>query len=80
MNRQDDLEAKYKTPISEDCYINGKLLDGTNGKILHDIAASKSFMSTTFLNWGSLHSLSKFVSKTKNIVVGNGQYIGVLLP
>ena len=36
-------------------------------------------MSKTFhLNSPSLHSSSKFVSKTKNILAGNGQYIDVL--
>ena len=31
-----------------------------------------------YLNGPPLHSLPKFVSKTNNILVGNGQYIGVL--
>ena len=36
-------------------------------------------MSKTFyLNYPSLHSLPNFVSKTKVILVGNGQYVGVL--
>ena len=36
-------------------------------------------MSKTFyLNCPSLHSLLKFVSRTKNILVGNGHYIVVL--
>ena len=35
-------------------------------------------MCKTFcLNCPSLHSLPTFVSKTKNILGGNGQYIGV---
>ena len=38
-----------------------------------------SLMSKTFyLNCPSLHSLPQFVSKTKNILVGNVQYAGVL--
>ena len=36
-------------------------------------------MSKTFCwNSPSLHSLPKFVLKTKNILVGNDQYAGVL--
>ena len=47
--------------------------------ILLDMGVSKSFMSKTFhLNCPSLHSLPKFVFRTKNIFVGNGQYVGVL--
>ena len=66
-------------PITEDCYIQGKLLDDTDCKILLDAGASKPFISKTFyLNCPSLHSLPKFVLRTKNILVGNGQYVGVL--
>ena len=39
-----------------------------------------NFMSKRFyLNCPSLYSVPKFVSKTKNILVGNGQDKGVLL-
>ena len=55
------------------------MLDGTNCKVLLDTGGSKSFMSTTFyLNCPSLHSLPKFVSKAKHVLVGNGQYVGIL--
>ena len=30
MKRQGDLKVEYKLPIIEDCYMDGKLLDGTN--------------------------------------------------
>ena len=57
----------------------GKLQDGTDCKVLLEIGASKSFISKTFyLNCPSLHSLPKFVLRTKNILVDNDQYVGVL--
>ena len=68
MKRQDELKAEYKTPIMENCYIKGKLLDGTDCKVLFDTGASKSFMSKTFhFNSPSLHSLPNFVSRIKSI-------------
>ena len=64
MIRQDDLKAEHKAPITEDCHLNSKLLDGT--EILRDTGASKSFLSKTFyLNLPSLHSLTMFVTKTE---------------
>ena len=72
MKRQDDLKAEHKAPITEDCYIFGKLFDGTACKILLETGGSKSFMSKMFhLNCPSLHSLPMFVSKTRSILVGN---------
>ena len=68
MIRQDGLTAEHKTPIVEDCNMHGKLLDSTDWKIPHNMRVSKSFMSRTFfLNCLSLHSLPKFLSRTKNI-------------
>ena len=79
MRRQNESKAEHKTPRTEDCYIPSKVLDGTDCKILLDTGASRSFVSKMFyLNCPSLHLLPKFVSKTKNIIVGNGQYVGVL--
>ena len=34
MRRQDELKAEHKTPITEDCSIHCKLLDGPGCKIL----------------------------------------------
>ena len=70
MRRQDKLKVEHKAPITEDCYVLDKWLDCTDCKL---------FMSITFyLNSPSSHSLPKFISRTKNILIGNGQYIGVL--
>ena len=45
-----------------------------------ETGVSKSYMSKTFyLNSPSLHSLPTFVLRMKNILVGNGVYVGVLL-
>ena len=79
MRRQEKLKVEHKAPVPEDCYIPSKLLDGIDCLILLDTEASKSFKSKCFyLNYPLLYSLPKFVSKTKNILVGNGKYIGVL--
>ena len=76
---QDDLKAEQKVPITDNCYMNGKLLDGTNCRILSDKGASKSFMWKRFyLNHPSVHSLPKFALKTKSVLVENGKHIYVL--
>ena len=66
-------------PISEQGYILGKLLDGTECQLLLDTGASKSFVSKSYyIHCKSLHSLPKFASQTQRIQVGNGQYVSVL--
>ena len=63
MRGQGELKAQHKASIMEDYSIHGKLLDGTDCKILLDMEASKSFMYKTFyLNLPPLHSLLKFIS------------------
>ena len=48
-------------------------------QLLLDTGTSKSFMSKSFyMCCKSLHSLSKFASKTQRIQVGNGQFVSVL--
>ena len=57
----------------------GKLLDGTECKILLETGASKSFMSKSYyMHCKSFHSLPKFTSKTQRIHVGNSQFVSVL--
>ena len=68
MTRASKLKAAEKIPLSEQGYMVGKLLDGTECQILLDIGASKSFMSKShYLRCKSLHSLPKFASKTQRI-------------
>ena len=56
-----------------------ELLNGTEWHILIDSGAIKSFMSKYFyINNKCLHSLPKFISDTKNIQVGNVQFVSVL--
>ena len=67
-------------PITEDCYMHGKLLGGPDCEMLPDTGTGKSFMSKTLhINCPSLHSLPKLVSKTKNMLVGNGLNVVVIL-
>ena len=64
----------------EQGYTLGKLLDGTEWQIYLDTGASKSFMSKShYLHCKSFHSFPKFASKTQGILVGNGQYVSILL-
>ena len=70
------MEERF--PISEQGYIVGKLLHGTECQILLDMGTSKLFMPKThYLTCKSLHSSTSFASKTQRIPVGNGQYVSV---
>ena len=73
------MVAEERFPILEEGYTTGKLLGGIECQILLDTGKSKLFMSKShYLLWKSLHSLSKFASKTQRIQVGNIQYVSVL--
>ena len=79
MTRACKFKAEERFPISEQGYIRGKLLDGTECQILLDTGASKSFMSKQhYLHCKSFHLLPRFASKIQRIHVGNGQLISVL--
>ena len=70
--KSDKLKAEESFPISEQGYVLGKLLDGTECQLLLDTGACKSFMSKSYyMQYKSLHSLPKFTSKTQRIQVGN---------
>ena len=74
--RMEKLRAEESFPISEQGYMIGKLLDGTECHILLDTGASKSFMSKSYyIQCRSLHSLPKFSAKTQRIQVRNGQLV-----
>ena len=75
ITQEGKLTIEEKFSITEQGYMVGKLLDGTECQILLDIGASKSFMSKShYLHHKSLHSLPKFASKTQRIQVSNGPY------
>ena len=63
--RASKIKAEEKIPISEQGYMVGSLLDGTECQILLDTGGSKSFMSkmSNYLKCKSLHLLPKFASK-----------------
>ena len=78
-SKYDKIKAEESFPISEQGYVLGKLLDGTECQILLDTGASKSFMSKLYyMHCKLLHSLPKFASKTQIIQVGKGQFVSVL--
>ena len=57
----------------------GELPNGTDCHILLDSGATKSFMSKQYyLNNKCLYSLARFISETKCIQVGNGQFVNML--
>ena len=73
------IKVEESFPISEEGYSVGELLGGTECQVLLDTGVSKSFMSSShYLQCESLHSLTKFASRTQRIQVGNGQFISVL--
>ena len=70
MTRASKIKAEEKFPISGQGYTVEKLLDCTECQILLDTGAGKSFMSKSYyLRCKSLHTLSKFASKTQGILV-----------
>ena len=79
MTRASKIKAEEKFPTSEQGYMIGKLLDGTECQIHLDMGASKSFMSKShYLRCKFFHSSPKFASKTQRMQVGNRQYIRML--
>ena len=64
--KNDKLKAEESFSISEQGYMLGKLLDGSECQLLLDTGASKCFMSNSYyMHCKSLHSLPKFASKHK---------------
>ena len=56
-SKNNKIKAEESFPISEQGYIMGKILDGTECQILLDTGASKSFMSKSYyMCCKSLHS------------------------
>ena len=79
MTRNTEVKAEEKFPMTARGYTRGQLLDGRDCDALIDTGARKSYMSKSyFLQCKLLHPMPKFISTTKRIQVGNGQYVGVL--
>ena len=79
MTRNTEVKAEENFSITAQGYTKGRLLDDTEGDILVDTGASKSYMSKSyFMRCKGLHSLPKFPSTKTRIQVGNGQYVSVL--
>ena len=79
MNRDTKFRAKEGFSITRQGFTSGKLLDGTDCRILLDTAATTSYMSKCFyMRCKCLHALPKFSSHTHRTQVGNGQYVRVL--
>ena len=79
MRREEIMKAEESFPISEQGFVMGRILNGEECQIILDTGASKSYISKSYyLRCKALHDLPKFASKTQRILVGNGQYVGVL--
>ena len=79
MNRDTKFKAEERVSITGQGFTLGKLLDGTDCQILLDTGATKSYMSKSLhMQCKCLHAFPKFSSHTYRILVGNGQYVGVL--
>ena len=69
MNRDTKLKEE-RFPITGQSFTLGKLLDGTDFRILLDTGATKSYMSKSFyMQCKCLHTLPKFSSHTHRIQV-----------
>lgn len=65
--------------LSHNCTTEGALISGTTMKILFDTGATRSYMSKLFyMKHPELHTLPKFASNCKGIMVGNGQCVPVM--
>ena len=79
MSRETEVKAEENVAINAAGHTRGELLDGTECEILIDTGASKSYMSKSYyMHCKCLHSMPKFISSTKRILVSNGQHVGVL--
>ena len=79
MTRDAKIKAEDRFPITDQGFASGKLLHGTECKIVLDMGATKSYMSKSYyLQCKALHALPKFSSNTQRLQVGNGQYVSVL--
>ena len=65
--------------IKHNCVTEGNLMNGTKLRILFDTGATRSYMSKGFyMSHPELHTLPKFASTCKGILVGNGQMVSVM--
>ena len=65
--------------VSGSCISQGTLIDKTLLRVLFDMDACKSYMSKSFyMPNTSLHTLPKFSTTSKVIIVGNGQLVPVM--
>ena len=62
--------------IKHNCITEGRLVNGTVLRVLFDTVATRSYMSKGFyMNHPELHTMPKFASTCKGILVGNGQLV-----
>ena len=75
-----NFEFENQIFVSGSCTSQGALMDNTPMRVLFDMDVSKSYMSKSFYMANtSLHTLPKFSTTSKGIIVGNSQLIPVIL-
>ena len=68
-----NFEFENQIFVSGSCTLQGVLMDKTPMKVLFDMGVSKSYMDKSFyIANTSLHTLPKFSTTGKGIIVGNG--------
>ena len=73
------FKLEGEIPLPHNCVTEGSLPDGTKMRVLFDTGATRSFMSKSFyMRNRQLHTLPKFTSHCKAIMVGSGQCVSVL--
>ena len=74
-----NFEFENQTFVSCNCTSQGVLMDKTPMRVLFDTGASKSYMSKSFyIANTSLHTLPKFSTSSKGIIVGDAQLVSVM--
>ena len=64
---------EYSLPFTAQCHIEGTLQNGRTIKVFFDTGVTKSYLSRRCYDCNPhLHSLPKFESYSKYLVVGNG--------
>ena len=80
ITRDTKFEPDLTLPLSQNCRITGKILNGKPIRTLFDTGATKSYLSIHYYNENidELGGLQKYVTQCKAVVVGNGQHIPIL--
>ena len=80
MRRQDELKVEHKFPVTEDCYIyvvSCWVVLIVRYLSIQELVSHLCLKHPMYMSIIA-HSSPTFLSRTKRILVGNGEYVGVL--